>query len=302
MKKMYDQDGIVIICEDNQKVLEQIESNSLQLIYCDILYNSGKEFTNYSDNLGGPGKAMSWYRPRFKEMRRILKDNGSIWIHCNWRLDSYIRILLDEIFGVDSYKNCIHRQHSDIRGFVGNFDSQEDCIFYYVKKPENYIFNEIRDGIIRDVPLCEQGFHPQKSKIITACGQQIDLISMGMHLLIDEQKLSSLEARGEVILKKGVPWRRSDVKPVGNLWCEKEMLDQYNRAIAVTKDDAYDTPKPEPVLGRILSICTNEGDKVGDFFLGGGTTAVVTKKMKREGIFCDINEVACIKTIEKLYE
>ena len=75
------------------------------------------------------------------------------------------------------------------------------------------------------------------------------------------------------------------------------MLDNYTRT-DVAK--VYDTPKPDAVLERIISICSNEGDTVADFFMGGGTTAVVAKKLKRKGIFCDINKKACCTAMMKL--
>lgn len=75
------------------------------------------------------------------------------------------------------------------------------------------------------------------------------------------------------------------------------MLDRYER---ISIADAYDTPKPEAILERIITMCSNPGDTVADFFMGGGTTAVVTKRLKRKGVFCDINPKACEVTVEKL--
>lgn len=118
--------GIKIFKGDNQEILENIASNSINLTYCDILYNSGKIFDDYSDNLGSPKEAVEWYRPRVKEMYRTLDKHGSMYIHCNWRLDSYIRVLMDEIFGRENFRNRIYRKHSKTRDFVENYDSQID--------------------------------------------------------------------------------------------------------------------------------------------------------------------------------
>ena len=103
--------------------------------------------------------------------------------------------------------------------------------------------------------------------------------------------------KDEVKLVDGFPYRITYTKPIGNLWDTPEMLDQYSRTDLA---EAYDTPKPEAILDRIVSICSNPGDLVGDFFLGGGTTAVVAKKLGRRGIYCDINEKACKVTKKKL--
>ena len=108
MELKFNEKGIKIIKGDNEEVLKSLESESLDLIYCDILYNSGKTFDDYNDNLGTPQEAIEWYRPRIEEMYRVLKKTGSIYIHCNWRLDSYIRVLLDEIFGFSNFRNRIY--------------------------------------------------------------------------------------------------------------------------------------------------------------------------------------------------
>ena len=89
-------------------------------------------------------------------------------------------------------------------------------------------------------------------------------------------------ASGELRVIDGLPYRFSSVRPIGNLWSEPQMLDTN------TPTDAYDTPKPESCLERIITTCSNKDDTVADFFLGGGTTAVVSKKLSRSFIGCDI--------------
>ena len=103
----------------------------------------------------------------------------------------------------------------------------------------------------------------------------------------------------EVKFIDGLPYRFSTVQPIGNLWAEDDMLDQYDRTMTA---DAYDTPKPDAILERIIQMCTHPGDVVADFFMGGGTTAVVTQKLGRTGIFCDISKKACDVAISKLEE
>lgn len=101
MDAYYCKNNIAIYHNDNLEVLRELPDKSINLIYCDILYNTGKILDDYNDNLGTPLEAVEWYRPRFIEMKRVLASNGSIFIHCNWRLDSYIRILMDEILELE---------------------------------------------------------------------------------------------------------------------------------------------------------------------------------------------------------
>ena len=70
-----------VYCMDNLELLKQLPSESVDLIYCDILYNTGKKFKDYDDRLGTPQQAIEWYRPRLIEMKRVLKDTGSIYIY-----------------------------------------------------------------------------------------------------------------------------------------------------------------------------------------------------------------------------
>lgn len=297
MKKYYDKDNQVIYNCDNIDLLKSLPSESVDLIYSDILYNTGKVFDDYNDNLGSPSEAIEWYKPRIIEMKRILKPNGSIFLHCNWRLDSYMRILMDQIFGVPNFRNRIYRKHSNERGFYANFDSQIDIILYYVKDSKNFVFNELKDDNERVSPLFENGYVEERSKDIIIDGMKINFKDKNKHCLVSERKLRELYDKNELILIDNLPYRKSFVKPVGNLWDENNMLDEYNRGKIA---ESYDTPKPYDVVERIIKMCSNPGDTVADFFLGGGTTAVVAKSLNRKGIYCDINKKACDVTIQKL--
>ena len=84
-----------IYCMDNLELLKQLPDKSISLIYCDILYNTGKKFKDYDDNLGTPQQAIEWYRPRIEEMVRVLKKNGTILIHCDINLVHYIKVYID---------------------------------------------------------------------------------------------------------------------------------------------------------------------------------------------------------------
>ena len=87
-----------VFCLDNLELLKKIPSNSIDLIYCDILYNTGKNFGDYEDKLGTPIEAIDWYKPRLIEIERILKDKGNVWIQCDYNLSHYIKVEMDSIF------------------------------------------------------------------------------------------------------------------------------------------------------------------------------------------------------------
>ena len=297
MDPYYDKDDIKIYHRDNIELLSELPAGSVDLIYCDILYNTGKVFDDYSDDLGSPDEATEWYRPRIEQMRRVLSGRGSIFIHCNWRMDSYMRILMDGIFGTNCFRNRIYRKHSNERGFYANFDSQVDVILYYVKDPRNFVFHELHGQTERIVPLFENGVLRERDDVRYVNGTEVDLKALNKHWLVSLAQFNDMMKAGQVQLIDGLPYRFSDIIPVGNLWSEPEMLDEYKRTDVA---DAYDTPKPEAVLDRIIRIASDPGDLVADFFMGGGTTAVVARKLGRRFIGCDISEKACEVTVSKL--
>lgn len=296
---VYNKDNIKIYNKDNLELLRSLPNDSINLIYCDILYNTGKVFEDYNDNLGSPIEAIAWYRPRFEEMKRVLSKNGSIFIHCNWRLDSYIRVLMDEVFGVNCFRNRIYRKHSEERGFYLNFDSQVDIILYYVKDSQNFVFNEIYSAKPNLVPIVENGIIQNRSVPLEYKDFYYFPGEDNKHWILSKTQIKEMIDKQEILIVDGIPCRKTYAIPIGNLWDEPEMLDSYNRN---GKAEAYDTPKPEAILDRIIRMTTNPGDVVADFFLGGGTTAVVTKKLGRTGVFCDISRKACNVSINKLEE
>ena len=81
-----------VYCMDNLELLEQLPTGSIDLIYCDILYNTGKNFKDYNDNLGTVTQAMKWYRPRLFQMKRVLKSTGLIYLQCDYRLVHYLKV------------------------------------------------------------------------------------------------------------------------------------------------------------------------------------------------------------------
>lgn len=131
---------------DNMILLKSLPEESIDLIYCDILYNTGKKFSDYDDNLGTPAEAIEWYYPRFLEMQRVLKSTGLIYIQCDYNLSHYIKIALDNIFGVNNFRNEIIWYYNSAPRKKKDFGKRHDTIFRY-SKTDNYYFNSDSDYI-----------------------------------------------------------------------------------------------------------------------------------------------------------
>lgn len=129
---------------DNLKLMKQMEGDSVDLIYCDILYNTGRKFRDFDDNLGTQTEAIEWYRPRLIEMKRILKNTGSIYLQCDSNLVHYLKIEMDKVFGISNFQRDIIWRIGWVSGYktmVKNWIRNHDNILYYTKSSE-FIFNK----------------------------------------------------------------------------------------------------------------------------------------------------------------
>ena len=132
---------------DNLDLMKTIESNTIDLIYCDILYGTGKNFGDYKDLKPIRSEIESHYLPRIKEMHRILKDTGSIFLQMDCKISHWIRCILDEVFGYDNFKNEIVWLYG-----AGGFNKElfcnpkHDTIFAY-SKTDKYTNNKLTDNV-----------------------------------------------------------------------------------------------------------------------------------------------------------
>lgn len=138
-----------VYCMDNLELLKQMEDESIDLIYCDILYNTGKKFKDYDDKLGTPQEAMEWYKPRLVEMKRVLKNTGSIYLQCDYRLVHYLKVEMDSIFGIENFINEIIWHYQAGTKPKRKLANKHDTILLYSKNGI-YTFNEFRMKITND--------------------------------------------------------------------------------------------------------------------------------------------------------
>ncbi|MEN9082014.1 site-specific DNA-methyltransferase [Bacillus velezensis] len=245
---------------DNLYLLREIESNSVDLIYSDILYNTGRKFKDFNDNLGSTSEAIDWYRPRIVEMKRILKIGGSIFIHCDWHLVHYLKVLMDEVFGESNFRNdIVWRYKRWTSSSNSKFQSMHDNILFYSNGNNtiNHHYEEL------ETPRKYQNRKDKKGNVLK-------------------------DEKGNVIYFPQTHRQIDDVWDIPIL---------NPRAKERT---GYQTQKPEKLIERIILSSTDEGDIVADFFCGSGTTPVVAKKLNRRFIACDINKNACEITESRL--
>ena len=280
---------------DNLELLNQLPNNYIDLIYSDILFNTGKKFKDYNDNLGTPQQAIEWYRPRIEEMYRVLKDTGSIYLHMDYRLVHYIKVLMDEIFGFDNFRNEIYwrKRNGNLKAPSNKLNIFTDNILHYTKSNKytyNIQYKSYPNEYLKRFKYDDNDGNGKYRWSPLAC--------------YSDEKIKELESqnrlrRGKNAKQPEFKYYLKDLKgiPLDNIWDDINMINaQSNERIN------YDTQKPKELIHRIINISSNKDDIVLDLFCGSGTSMVVAKELGRKYIGCDISERAIEISEKRLNE
>ena len=247
---------IDIRLSDNLDLMAEMQDKTIDLIYCDILYGSGRKFEDYQDLKPKREIIEEHYIPRIKEMHRVLKDTGSIYLQMDTRINHWLRCIMDSVFGYDNFLNEIVWCYNTQGYSKSKYSGKHDSILFY-SKTKNYNFNA---ESIRNEKPSESTFK-RFGKEIKENGFYIDFKS----------KKKVYELKGSLPLD----------------WFEMSVL-----PYAHNENTGYDTQKPKALIERIIKASSNEGDLVADFYAGSFTTAEVCKDLNRNFIGCDISEKA----------
>jgi len=134
---------------DNLELLKSQPDESVDLIYCDILYGTGRKFKDYQDLKPKREVIEEHYIPRIKEMHRVLKDTGSIYLQMDTRINHWLRIILDDVFGYDNFKNEIVWGYRIQGVSKKKYPQKHDIILYYTKT-ENRTYHPEKERIMYD--------------------------------------------------------------------------------------------------------------------------------------------------------
>lgn len=152
-----------IECQDNLTFLKTVESESVDLIYSDILYGTGRKFSDYQDLKPDKKIIEEHYIPRIKEMYRVLKSTGTIYLQMDTKINHWIRCIMDDIFGYDNFRNEIIWYYNTAPRKKLDFGKRHDIILRYTKS-DNYKFNPIREPYSLTAPRGyekEKYYHPE---------------------------------------------------------------------------------------------------------------------------------------------
>ena len=296
-------------CLESEKALQEIAGSP-------IAPATTKEFMSVLPNLVGKRTDMSAYITmmcvRLIELRRVLKDTGSLYLHCDPTASHYLKLLLDTIFGAENYiNNIVWERYTRPKGSqfeARRYGNSIDDILFYSKTP-NYKFDISRIKVPLNIEETDSRYSLKDERGPYYSGPLLRSSSMGArpNLVYEykgftpgpegwrmtKDKLTELDENGDLFwTSNGVPRRKVRLgeiptRPVSNLWTGILALgSQADERLG------YPTQKPEALLERIIKASSDEGDIVLDPFCGCGTAVVVAQKLNRKWIGIDVTHLA----------
>jgi adenine-specific DNA-methyltransferase len=246
-------------------------------------------------------------------MKRLLAENGSIYVHLDWHVVHYVKVILDEIFNAEKFVNEIVRQKTMSRkAQTKGFGNLHDTILVYART-EDYEFTPQIDR--RDEKTTKARFPEVELETgrrfvwdnFTQAGEgpprrfggKVIAPPPGKHWIWTQERIDEAWATGIIQFQGNMPRvKRYETEGVfaGDMWVGKQWVIHSQSQEAL----GFDTQKTETVLDRIIKASSNEGDLVADFFCGSGTTLAVAEKLNRKWVGCDFSKVAIQITRNRL--
>ena len=345
-KLIWGDNKLILSSLKNGPLREEIEAQGgLKLIYIDPPFDVGADFSMdieiggdtftkkpnileeiaYRDTWGkGADSFIAMIYERLILMRDLLAEDGSIYVHCDYRVDSLIRLAMDEVFGVNNFRNSIIVQRRITKNLQRQFNAvhalncANDTIFWYsknadtrfapvyvpmaTKKPQGYWHHfwsnadrpTMRYELLGVTPSRGQWKWSKPRAQIAALNYQeylsrhsdVDLVDYWRNTC-ENLEFIRLSANGKV--ENWYP--PSDKRIADTIWTDIH---------AYENEKDYATQKHEQLLNRIIRASSNEGDFVADFFCGSGTTAAVAEKLGRKWIATDLGKFAIHTTRKRM--
>jgi len=259
---------------------------------------------------------IAWLKERVEQMHRILRPTGSIFLHCDWHADAYIRVqILDKIFGDKNFRNhVIWKRSFTKKGSqfkMTKFAANSDSIFVY-SKSDKYTFHAQKTKNLTDTELfklydkVDENGRRYKSEPIELpkmmARKKLVFEYKGytpkFGWMMNLEKLEELDRLNKIYFSKnGKPRRKNFLDDyagaeVDNIWTDIQPIGQVQ-----SETIGYPTQKPEALLERIIKCASNESSTVLDPFMGGGTTIAVADRLNRKWIGID-QSVRAVKVTE----
>jgi Adenine specific DNA methylase Mod len=275
---------------------------------------------------GGTDSYLDMLYPRLQLMKRLLVEDGSIYVHIGPNISHYIKVMLDEVFGKENFSNEIIWKRTDSHNDPCRYGVIHDLIYFYTKG-DNWIWNpddeyqplpkdtienwysnkEIvdKDTVNKIGVLIPKGSirYFNKADITGAGANPKDkpfkgvMPPSGRHWAYKIDVMEELDREGRIYYSKsGKPYEKryldeSKGIPPQSIWTDISMLRGMSKHAEKSEWTDFDTQKPMRLIERVVNISSYEGDLVADFFCGSGTTLAVAEKLGRQWIGCELGKV-----------
>lgn len=300
------------------KALEQEFTGKVKCVFIDPPYNTGSAFTHYDDGL----EHSIWLglmRDRLEIIRRLLADDGSLWITIDDNEAHYLKVLGDEVFGRGNFiANSIWQKKFAPQNDAKLMDANHDHLLVFAKNKGAVAINLLprsdemnaryknpdndpRGPWTSDNPLRREFREYAYYEITTPSGRKV-LPPPGSSWRFNKEEVPRLIEENRLWFGadgKGVPRIKrflSDVKQgviAQTIWPHTDVgntQEAKKEVIKFNSENIFDTPKPERLIKRVIELATNPGDLVLDSFAGSGTTGAVAHKMGRRWIMVELGE------------
>jgi len=315
-KLIWGDNKLIVSSLKNGPLREEIEKQGgLKLIYIDPPFDVGADFSMdieigeetftkkpsileqiaYNDTWGkGADSFIAMIYERLVLMRDLLAEDGSIYVHCDWRVNGYIRLALDEVFGPGNFLNQITWKRQTSSGYKGKnyLGKNHDDIFLYRRSPAAPFKVEM-------LPYTDEYVAQRFSHIDEKTGRRFKDAFLGsattdttIERLKSEDRIYYTQSGG---MRLKIYLDETEGVPLDDIWSDINFINSMSAERA-----SYPTQKPEALLERIIKASSNEGDLVADFFCGSGTMAAVAEKLERKWIVSDLGKFAIHTTRKRL--
>ena len=240
-----------VYIRQNPKIAQAIEQAQIEM---------GEDFQSFEEKMYGDiwnkEDYLNWMYENLTAIKSIMSENASIYVHLDWHIGHYVKIIMDEIFGEDNFVNEIVWHFADnFQGNVKGFATNHNTIFWY-KKSDDYIFNRVMIPLEQTTKRDKRIWDSKENKLVSA-----------------------RDENGKLIYEHFTEKKADDVWEIGQSSVTKQHSSEFL---------GYATQKPEALLERIIKASSNENMLVADFFGGSGVAAAVAHKLGRKFIHCDI--------------
>ena len=299
------------------KALEQEFAGKVKCVFIDPPYNTGSAFEYYDDGLEH-SIWLSLMRNRLEIIKRLLSEDGSLWITIDDNEAHYLKVLCDEAFGRENYVTTVVWEKADSpRNSARQFSKDHDYLIVFSRNPTwiprrlprtdevNAIYSnpdsDARGSWLPGDPYANKPYSKGRYKIAGPTGREFSP-PPGRFWRVSQERLHELDEDGRVWWgpnRNARPSIKRYLSEVGDLvprtlWFKDEVgsnrTSKNEMRALFPGSSAFDTPKPERLLKRILEIATHPGDLVLDSFAGSGTTGAVAHKMGRRWIMVELGE------------